>query len=245
MSTPTNNAARLSLLFVKHLEDNRPYINISIYGCKVHALLDSGARHSFIGKDGLHLIKKFKLRKDSVKAPRAVYTVDGKHQDVNGCYDMPVCLENSCQIINFYVVPSLKYVVVLGSNFCNQFKIIINYQDYSWDIRSDRMKISAVDSTDTRESNMPENTTLTDAQKKFATNVFYCFREIKVSENQIGQSHKLTHHIDTGAAKPFRQNQYFMSPYMLKHLNGELDRMLTLDVIEPSHGAWSSTVLLV
>lgn len=36
-----------------------------------------------------------------------------------------------------------------------------------------------------------------------------------------------------------------MSPYMLEHLNKELDRMIELGVVEPLESAWSSPVLLV
>ena len=52
-------------------------------------------------------------------------------------------------------------------------------------------------------------------------------------------------HIDTGDAKPFKKRQYKLSPYMLEHLNNELDKMLTLDVVEPSFSPWNSPVLLV
>lgn len=38
-------------------------------------------------------------------------------------------------------------------------------------------------------------------------------------------------HIETGDAKPFKREQYPMSPYMLQGLNDGLDKMLELGVV--------------
>lgn len=236
--------ANLTPLFIECPDDNRPYINISVYGRNVVALLDSGASHSFIGKDGLHLVEDFKLKMHRINTTRVVYTADGKSQKVEGCYDIPVFLEGSCQIINFYVVPSLRYAMVLGSNFCNQFRVVIDYRNQMWSLHTDRVEISVIDTSETSRV-VPETRILTDAENKLAASVIDQFKEISGSENRLGRTRNLIHQIDTGDAKPFRQRQYLMSPYMLQHLNAELDKMLALDVIEPSHGAWSSPVLLV
>lgn len=37
--------------------DRRPYLDVRIFGKKVRALLDSGASHTILGKDGLQWIK--------------------------------------------------------------------------------------------------------------------------------------------------------------------------------------------
>ena len=50
------------------------------------------------------------------------------------------------------------------------------------------------------------------------------------------------HRIDTGNARPFKQKR---SPYMLSELNGEIDNMSKLKVIEPSNSSWSSPILLL
>lgn len=68
--------------------------------------------------------------------------------------------------------------------------------------------------------------------------------QIVSSDNRLGRTNNITMHIDTGDAKPFKQRQYLMSPYMLKILNDELDEMLKLDVVEPSQSPWNSPVLL-
>lgn len=40
--------------------------------------------------------------------------------------------------------------------------------------------------------------------------------------------------IKTSDAKPFKERQYFMSPFMLKILNIQLDDILKLGEVEPS-----------
>ena len=55
----------------------------------------------------------------------------------------------------------------------------------------------------------------------------------------------MTHHIDTGDAKPFRLRQYPLSPALMRCLNGELDRMLADGIVEPCQSPWCSPVLLV
>lgn len=54
----------------------------------------------------------------------------------------------------------------------------------------------------------------------------------------------IQHHIDVGDAKPFKQRFYPVSPAVEKLLYKEIDRMLELDVIDPSESAWSSPMRL-
>lgn len=65
------------------------------------------------------------------------------------------------------------------------------------------------------------------------------------SGHKLGRTHKITAHADPGYAKPFKKRQYPMSPYMLEHLNKELDTMLRLGVVEPSFSPWNSPMFLV
>ncbi|CAG9767979.1 unnamed protein product [Ceutorhynchus assimilis] len=85
---------------------------------------------------------------------------------------------------------------------------------------------------------------LQDHQRVLAQSVIDSFREIS-SDTSIGRTNKISMHIDTGDAKPFKRKQYPMSPYMLKILNQELDEMIKLVVVEPSQSPYSSPVFLV
>lgn len=238
--------ANVAPLFISRLNDDRPYINIELYGITFPALLDSGASHSVIGRAALWILKRFKLRLDK-NIDKFVSTADGRRQKVSGNIDIPIYIKNTCEIINFLVVPSLNHGIILGSNFCKQLQLIIDYKQNSWDIQIGSLSVTTV-------NNLQENNfsgakglvvKLSEEELKQVTTIKESYKEIAGTDDKLGRTHKLKHHIDTGDAPPFRQRQYLMSPYMQSHLNTELDKMLKQGVIEPSHGAWSSAVLLV
>lgn len=85
---------------------------------------------------------------------------------------------------------------------------------------------------------------LSPEQRTVADGIIQSFKQIS-SEKRIGRTNKISLTIDTGDAHPFKIRQYPFSPFMLNILNKELDSMLELDVVEPSHSSWSSPVLLV
>lgn len=244
----TNSAYRNLLnvapLFEKKLFDTRPYINIKLFDSEFVALLDSGASHSIIGKRGLWILNKYKLNIDK-RCSKFISTADGKQQKINGCVDIPLCTKGTSKVINFFIVPSLEHEIILGSNFCNQFGIIMDFRNQNWDIHSGDSPIAVINEIQGSNKDSFQNIDISDTELKQKASIIESFKDIAGTEEKLGRTHKLVHHIETGNAKPFRQRQYLMSPYMLKHLNSELNKMLALNVVEPSHGAWNSPVLLV
>ncbi|KAG5879653.1 hypothetical protein JTB14_014979 [Gonioctena quinquepunctata] len=71
-----------------------------------------------------------------------------------------------------------------------------------------------------------------------AEKIMKTFEELS-SKDHSGRTNKITLEIDTGGAKPIKQRQYLMSPYLLNILNSELDNMLRLGVVEPSDSPWN------
>lgn len=223
--------------------DSRPFIHVKIFGKDVVALLDSGANRSIIGRHGRKMLRSFKLKMAPSECGK-ITTADGKEQSVIGSCDIPVAADTVYKIMNFLVVPSVQHSIILGSDFCVEFGITIDYKNGRWEAQ------------DTGYSKMPvnymklwtlENNTFNfdSHEKKIIEDIISSYKEIGGTKTHLGQTNKLIHHINTGEAKPFKQRQYPFSPYLMKHLNAELDKMLELGVIEKSHGAWSSPVLLV
>jgi len=85
---------------------------------------------------------------------------------------------------------------------------------------------------------------LSDSQRKELQGIIDTFPS---SENLgLGRTNLIYHSIKTGDAIPVKQRHYPISRAVEKHLFDELDRMLTLDVIEESEDtSWSSPVTLV
>ncbi len=234
-------------MFLLKENDNRPYISVNLYDQQITVLLDSGANISVVVKLGLEVLKRLKLEIYSVPLKHVV-TADGTEQKVKGMVNLPVIINNSVQLLPSYVVPSLTHSFIFGSDFCRKFQISFDFKKNEWRINSDFLNTN-IDAV----SKLPDNVnyaglcsleTLSDSQREKAKSVVTSFG-ILSSKDRLGLTNKITMNIDTGDAKPFKLQQYLMSPFMINILNKELDEMLKLGVVEPSHSPWNSPVLLV
>lgn len=239
--------SQVAPVFIRKPMDNRPYISVEIFDRQIAGLLDSGANVSVVGKKGIELLERLNI---SILPSQLknIFTVDGTERSIQGVVDLPIKIGNTVQIISALVVPSLPLFFIFGSDFCNLFKIRIDFKNNVWDIQSDFSKSKIVTSVDSQNSLnnfylycLEE---LTFMQRNQMKEVIDSFQEVS-SETRLGRTDKIIMNIDTGNAKPFKERQYNMSPYMLKIMNKELDEMLKLGVVEPSHSPWNSPVLLV
>lgn len=237
----------VSPVFIQKPMDNRPYISVDIFGKQIVGLLDSGANVSVVGEKGIKLLEKLNISVLPSKL-RNVFTVDGTERSIQGVVDLPINIHDTVQIIPALVVPSLPLFFIFGSDFCNLFKIRIDFKNNVWDIHSDcsHSKIK----TSSNSENFLNNfdlfclDELSLVQRDQMKEVIDTFQEVS-SENKLGRTNKIIMNIDTGNAKPFKERQYNMSPFMLKIMNEELNEMLKLGVVETSHSPWNSPVLLV
>lgn len=62
---------------------------------------------------------------------------------------------------------------------------------------------------------------------------------------ELGETSLETHNIDTGDAVPVKERHYPVSPAFQKLMYEELDRMLSLLVIEPNESPWNNRVTFV
>lgn len=197
------------------------------------ALIDSGANISVIGSRGLDLLKKLNLPITS-SSLKNVCTADGKNHSVLGEVLLPVNFGSTEKHFPFVLVPSVKHTVILGVDFCREFEITLDFATNSWSSRREISSISPV--VHSREN-------LTPAQQSSLNSVIADYE--KLGASGLGCTSKIQHVIDTGESAPIKQRQYPLSPVMMEHVNQELDKMLSLGVIQPSKSPWSSPILLV
>lgn len=242
------NETEASPLFIKQSFDNRPYILVKLFDKNITVLFDTGATSSIVGADGVKLLSSLNLKIN--KSPdRYIRTADETRKLIKGVVDLPISVGNICHIVKALVVPSLPRAFIFGSDFARLFNLSLDFKNESW---SAQVTNTGVDVSIVKEPIGEPNVgpllltldDLTEIQRGKADRVIKSFEEID-SMHRIGRTDKITMSIDTGDAKPFKKRPYLMSPYMLKILNEELDRMLELGVVEPSNSAWSSPVLLV
>lgn len=238
---------QVTSLLVKQPFDNRPYLLIKLIDRDIVVLSDSGATTSIVGSGGLKILQELNLKIFHSRIEN-ITTADGTQHVVKGLVDLPICINNVCQIISALVVPSLPHSFIFGSDFSRQFEIMIDYKNDEWHAQSELSHCDISVMKYCKSSNIGDNLavldSLTSEQRVKADEIVTSFEEVS-SEIKLGRTNKISLTIDTGDAKPFKKKQYLMSPYMLKILNAELDDMLKLGVVEESHSPWNSPVLLV
>ena len=65
------------------------------------------------------------------------------------------------------------------------------------------------------------------------------------TDDELGHSSLVQHHIDTGNAKPVRQQPYRVTPKIRDCIDEHVDQMLEQRVIQPSVSPWTAPVVLV
>ena len=237
-----------SPVFVAKPHDNRPYIEIKLYDQPLVALLDSGANQSIIGSKGLYILNKFNVKIESSKS-KFVTTADGQKQKISGSVLLPICLQDKCKLIEALIVPSICHPLILGSDFLTSFGLFLNFKTNTWEMDNKSMQVHINVINKNNISNNINNSIQTTVslslkEKAQLENILEKFKQLS-PEEKLGRTNKYIQHIDTGDARPIKQRQYQLSPYLLKELNNQLDEMLRLDVVEPSFSSWCSPVLLV
>lgn len=229
-------------LFVKKPLDNRPYLSLTVLNQCITVMLDSGANKSVVGKFGMSLINSLKLKIHKHET-KFLSTADGTRQKVLGFVSLPIQINNEYKLFDILVVPTIQTSFIFGSDFCNLFGIVLNYRKGTWECTSNSYNTIFTFSSEP-DSQINDSQRFSTNEQKDIENVTNKFKKISC-EDRLGRTNVITHSIDTGDATPFKQKQYLMSPFMLNNLIKELDKMLALDVVEPSNSSWCSPVLLV
>lgn len=218
----------ISSLVVDVIGDNRPYVDINVLGYDFRGLLDTGASVSVLGKGCEELILKLNIKKFVINT--SVKTADGSNHSVNFFVNLPINFKNTVRVLPFLLVPGLAKEIILGMNFFELFGLEITLKN----------EIFAID-MEPELPNIPNS--LPPAYLERLELVKQKFP--MYSGGPLSCTHLLKYNIDTGKEKPIKQKHHYMSPYMQLKINDELDRMIRLDVVEPSSSPWASPIVCV
>lgn len=206
--------------------DIRPFTQIEFWGQHYLALLDSGANKSVIGGNLAQRVLKDNLV--SRRMCGVVRTADGQIQSVAGSIIMPLTYNSIKGEFEFLVVSSIKQDVICGMDFWKTFGISI-------------IPSSSINEISNEEDSLKLE--LSASQKSKLQSVIEFFPSFE--KDGLGMTSLIEHNIDTANAKPIKQRYYPLSPAKEKLLCGEIDRMLSMDVIEEAPSSpWSSPVTL-
>lgn len=135
---------KINYTFQKTHRDDRPYLNVRVFGKMYRALLDSGASHTVIGQDGMEILDRFPAYMKPVNN-RWVETADaGKHK-IQGYMIAPITLEGRTRDIKMFVVPSLKQSIILGIDFWEKMQLVADIYNKTWEFTPGNVKINSVE----------------------------------------------------------------------------------------------------
>lgn len=202
------------------------YINLRVNNKFIMALLDSGANKSVIGGN---LALEIKNAPNFKKCLGNVRTADGQRQNVLGTVRLEITFQRQTRQFEFLVVPTIKQDIICGYDFWTDFGL--------------KISLPIVGEIDCGESDS-ERLQLTIEQKQRLDIIIATFPNSDV--DGLGCTSLIQHSIDTGDARPIKQRYYPISPAIEKQLCGELDRMISLGVIEEApNSPWSSPTVVI
>lgn len=195
-------------------------------GVQLIGLLDSGSTSTILGRDSIPLIRRLGLKIEPFRG--RIKTADGTGHSVIGKIMIPIKYEKVTRDMSVLVIPTLTRQLILGWDFWRLFRVSpIFVESVQLDHKTFVEHAHAL--------NCDELQMLSDTISCFSVS----------QDGEIGKTAMLKHNIDTGSAEPIKQRPYTMSPYKEAEMHPELERMLSLGVIEPSHSPWCNPLVVV
>lgn len=230
--------------------DKRYYAKMGFLQFVELGLLDTGANISCIGAE----LARYDFSECSgfSKCKAYVKTADGRPQDVIGWLNVEVRYKDLTHDLRFFIVPSISQRVILGVDFCKAFRIfddvlgsidMIGFQGLDHCAPTLEEIPSPSASKDHIELTEEDLYPLSRVRRQQLDTVIALFPSFE--KQGLGRTDLIRHSIDVGQATPIKQRFYPVSPAVEKVMYKEVDRMLSLGVIEPSQSAWSSPMRLV
>lgn len=215
-------------------KDERPYLEVSVLGTKILGLLDSGATNTILGGSGWRKIQSLNLPLDSSNNVSCT-VANGQTCRSIGIVEIPFQVENQIKIVRTLVIPELEHYLILGADFWRKMGIVPDLRRGNW-------KFSKEDCVIINTITLKSKNELTCEQLHILNNLVE--ESFIAMGDKLGCTSLMEHEITTDAS-PIKQRYYPVSPIMQQHINQELDKLLEEDIVEKSHSAWSSPILLV
>lgn len=224
--------SKLDFVLASRINDERPYLNVKVFGVEFLGLLDSGASRTILGKEGVDRFRRFNLKLLPTTITECM-VADGTQCVVVGSHNVPFQVEGKIAVIEVLVMPDLPQTLILGADFWRRIGIVPDLRHGLWQFS---------------ETPQPSISSLSDSDHLLPDQS--CRLNELVEELFSGTSEKLgcttlVEHKIVTKAEPIKQRFYPISPALQRHVFKELDEMLAQGVVEPSSSPWSSPIVMV
>lgn len=256
----TNNSAfnfinyfhDISSILINLDDDNRYYVKISILGLQFAGLLDTGSQVSLIGTRFGNLQEYLTVQ--PLQHEIKLSTASGEQMGIVGYVDVPFTLNVTTKILPCLLVPELTDRCLLGMDFFRLFNFKICSDSSNNVCPSDTcidLNICSIDSANdifksfSSNNNTDEGDThkLTSGQSEMLNNIIQKFKCSE--ENTLDTCNVMEHEIVLTDYNPIHLNPHPWSPTIQKKINIEINRLLKLNIIEPSNSDWALQVVPV
>ena len=223
----------LDFILASVLDDERPYLSVSVLGREILGLLDSGASRTIVGSLGISFLHKLGLEIDTKSDVTSCKVANGEHCSVSGVIRVPFRLRDRVRVIEVLAVQSLPLNLILGTDFWRKMGIVPDLRHGEWSF-SKVPQVAVIKETDD----------LGEEQKTILSGLIE--DELPASNGKIGCTTLVEHQIRVKSdVEPIKQRHYPLSPALQTAVNKELDEMLAHGIVEPSNSPWSSPIVLV
>lgn len=230
----------------------RPIFKIQVLGKQGTALIDTAAKHCIAG----HTLYALLLHKGHPLTPstRRVKLADGhvRNMDVLTTI-LPVRLEHIVIDIPFIIFPdSNDNETLLGIDFINAAKVIIDFHRHEWYFSTDaKVHYKLLFEPMSRgvciaSANMlrdDEGMHLQSAERQALSE--FLIRHESIFTAGGGPTPFIEHCIDTGDHPPIAVPPYRLNPSKKETMKNEIEKMLADDIIEECESAWCSPALMI
>lgn len=225
-------------MLLKADADARPHLEVKVFGYPLLGLLDSGSSRTIVGAQGWKILQELGL--DILRRERQVLAVaDGNTCKIEGVIDTPIELYGRVCTIPILVVPKVKALLVLGTDFWKAMHLTADLSAGTWTFATPPEICNAIELTPI----IQDQDHLTADQQRRLKDL--TSRHLRRMGTKLGVTTMVEHRIDTGQAVPVKQRYYRVSPIIQEVINKELEKMLADGVVEPSTSSWSSPLRLV
>lgn len=215
--------------------DYRPYLPVTISNINFLALVDSGSTNTVVSLATWNKIKHLQPTVSVQNFSSLVTTANGGHCNLFGVSRVSFCLNNVSKTLNTLIMPSLTSDVLLGVDFMSLFGISLDYTSRSFSLTPPSLSFVV--------GSISDKNSFSDSQKLELEDLILEFSS--EDSSRLGATNMMEHVIDTGDAVPIKQRHYPASRPIQSFINSELDKMLQMDVVEPSSSAWSNPIVVV
>lgn len=230
-SVSSEQSALLNFILANAQNDERPYLEVTIFDKPILGLLDSGASRTIAGHPLCDLLMDLGLpTRENISTCTAA---NGISCEVTGIVSTPVRIRDQVKLIDILLVPSVTHPLILGADFWRIHGIVPDLRRGEWTF-SNEPPVASIEHITSHLS--------PDQQQQLQSVIRDLFPACK--DGELGCTNLVSHDIIC-TGQPIKQRYYPISRAMQKIVDAELDEMLRLGVVQKSSSPWSSPILMV